>query len=92
MAAGMASRGMRPVCAIYSTFLQRSYDMIIHDVALQKLPVVFAIDRAGLTGEDGETHQGVFDLSFLPQIPGIRVCCPASYAELEYTLSRRYPV
>lgn len=88
MAAGMASRGMRPVCAIYSTFLQRSYDMIIHDVALQKLPVVFAIDRAGLTGEDGETHQGVFDLSFLPQIPGIRVCCPASYAELEYMLEQ----
>ncbi|MGI6578372.1 MAG: 1-deoxy-D-xylulose-5-phosphate synthase [Eubacteriales bacterium] len=88
MAAGMASRGMRPVCAIYSTFLQRSYDMIIHDVALQNLPVVFAIDRAGLTGEDGETHQGVFDISFLPQIPGVRVYCPSSYAELEVMLEQ----
>lgn len=86
MAAGMAKSGLRPVCAIYSTFLQRSYDMIVHDVALQKLPVVFAIDRAGLTGEDGETHHGVFDGLFLPQIPGLRVYCPASYAELEAML------
>lgn len=86
MAAGMAKNGLRPVCAIYSTFLQRSYDMIVHDVALQNLPVVFAIDRAGLTGEDGETHHGVFDGLFLPQIPGLRVYCPSSYAELEKML------
>jgi len=90
MAAGLASRGMRPVCAIYSTFLQRSYDMLIHDVALQKLPVVFAIDRAGLTGEDGETHQGLFDISFLPHIPGMRVYCPSSYAELEAMLEQAF--
>jgi 1-deoxy-D-xylulose-5-phosphate synthase len=86
MAAGMAAAGMLPVCAIYSTFLQRSYDMIIHDVALQNLHVVFAVDRAGLVGEDGETHQGVFDAVFLPQIPGMRVYCPSNYAELETML------
>jgi len=86
MAAGMAAAGLLPVCAIYSTFLQRSYDMIIHDVALQKLHVVFAVDRAGLVGEDGETHQGVFDAVFLPQIPGMRVYCPSNYRELESML------
>ena len=64
MAAGLASGGMRPVVAIYSTFLQRSFDQIIHDVCLQNLPVVFAVDRAGLVGEDGPTHHGVFDLSY----------------------------
>ena len=86
MAAGMAMQGMIPVCAVYSTFLQRAYDMIIHDVALQRLHVIFAIDRAGIVGEDGETHQGVFDASFLPQIPGMKVYCPSGYAELEAML------
>lgn len=64
MAAGMASAGMRPIAAIYSTFLQRAYDQIIHDVCLQSLNVCFAIDRAGLVGEDGETHQGIYDIAF----------------------------
>ena len=66
----MAATGLRPVVAIYSTFLQRAYDQIFHDVALQHLPVVFAVDRAGLVGEDGETHQGVYDLAYLHTIPG----------------------
>src|SRR5947199_10789423 len=70
-AAGLATRGIRPVVAIYSTFLQRAYDSIIHDVAIQSLPVIFAIDRAGIVGEDGRTHQGVFDLSYLRCIPNI---------------------
>jgi len=65
MAAGMATQGLKPIFAVYSTFLQRAYDQILHDVCLQKLPVIFAIDRAGIVGEDGETHQGVFDLSYL---------------------------
>lgn len=82
MAAGMASAGARPVVAIYSTFLQRAYDQILHDVCLQSLPVVFAIDRAGLVGEDGETHQGVYDIAFLRMMPGITVLSPASQEEL----------
>jgi 1-deoxy-D-xylulose-5-phosphate synthase len=80
--AGLAVEGMRPVAAIYSTFLQRAYDQIIHDVALQHLPVVFALDRAGLVGEDGPTHHGVFDLSYLGCIPGMVVAAPRSGAEL----------
>lgn len=87
MAGGLAKQGMIPVVALYSTFLQRSYDMILQDVALLKLHVVFAIDRAGLVGEDGETHHGVFDVGFLRQIPGIRILCPASVAELRDMLS-----
>ncbi len=82
MAAGMAAAGARPVVAIYSTFLQRAYDQMLHDVCLQSLPVVFAIDRAGLVGEDGETHQGVYDIAFLRMMPGITVLSPASQEEL----------
>ena len=80
--AGLASAGLKPFCTIYSTFLQRAYDQVIHDVALQKLPVVFAIDRAGLTGEDGATHQGVFDLAFLRTIPNMVVAAPMDEQEL----------
>ena len=82
MAGGLAKQGMVPVVAIYSTFLQRAYDQIIQDVALQGLHVVFAIDRGGLVGEDGPTHHGVFDIGFLRQIPGMTVLCPANFEEL----------
>jgi 1-deoxy-D-xylulose-5-phosphate synthase len=82
MAAGLAKKGLRPVVAIYSTFIQRAYDQIIHDVCLQKLPVIFMLDRAGLVGPDGPTHHGVFDLSFLRQIPNITVMAPANEYEL----------
>lgn len=82
LAAGMAATGLRPVVAIYSTFLQRAYDQILHDVALQHLPVVFAVDRAGLVGEDGETHQGVYDLAYLHTIPGLDIYAPSSQEEL----------
>ena len=81
MAGGLAKQGMVPVVAIYSTFLQRSYDQIQQDVAMLGLHVVLAVDRAGLVGEDGETHHGVFDLGFLRQMPGVRVLCPVSLAE-----------
>lgn len=86
MAAGLAARGMRPVCAIYSTFLQRAYDQLIHDVAISALPVVFAIDRAGLVGPDGETHQGAFDVPYLRTVPGMGIWAPADFAELEQAL------
>ncbi len=85
-AAGMAASGARPVVAIYSTFLQRSYDEIIHDVCLQHLPVVFAIDRAGVVGEDGPTHHGAFDLSYLRHIPGLVVMAPKDSSELKTML------
>jgi 1-deoxy-D-xylulose-5-phosphate synthase len=81
-AAGMATRGLRPVVAIYSTFLQRAYDEIIHDVCLQKLPVLFAIDRAGIVGEDGPTHHGLFDISFLRHIPNLVVMAPRDGEEM----------
>ncbi|MCR5594848.1 MAG: 1-deoxy-D-xylulose-5-phosphate synthase [Lachnospiraceae bacterium] len=81
-AAGLAAGGMKPVVAVYSSFLQRGYDQIIHDVCLDKLPVVFAIDRAGLVGSDGETHQGIFDLSYLSSIPDITVMAPKNLWEL----------
>ena len=81
-AGGLAAGGMLPVCAIYSTFLQRGYDQIIHDAAIQKVKVTFAIDRAGVVGEDGETHQGIFDAAFLNTIPNITVYSPAYYDEL----------
>lgn len=87
MAAGMAKQGLVPVFAVYSTFLQRGYDMLIHDVAIQGLHVVFAVDRAGLVGEDGETHHGVLDVAFLDTVPGMTVLCPASFAELRTMLS-----
>ena len=86
MCAGMAKQGMIPVFAVYSTFLQRSYDMLIHDVALQNLHVVFCVDRAGLVGEDGETHHGVFDVGFLDTVPGMTVLCPACFSELKEML------
>lgn len=97
MAAGMAKQGAKPVFAVYSTFLQRSYDMLMHDVALQGLPVVLAIDRAGLVGEDGETHHGLYDVGFLHTVPGLELLAPASFAELEAMLTyalkeRRGPV
>lgn len=82
MAAGMAKQGTMPVFAVYSSFLQRAYDMLIHDVSLQDLHVVFGVDRAGLVGSDGETHHGVFDIAYLSSVPGMTVFCPASFAEL----------
>jgi len=90
MAAGMAKQRMIPVAAIYSTFLQRAYDMLIHDVAIQNLHVVFGVDRAGLSGEDGETHHGVFDIAYLSSVPGMKIYCPASFEELRAML--RYAV
>jgi len=81
-AAGLASAGLKPVVAIYSSFLQRAYDQILHDVCIQKLPVVFAVDRAGLVGADGETHQGCFDLSFLSSIPNMTIMAPKNKWEL----------
>lgn len=81
-AGGLAAAGIRPVVALYSTFLQRAYDQILHDVCLENLPVIFAIDRSGLVGSDGETHQGVFDTSFLTNIPNLTVMSPASGEEL----------
>ena len=86
LAAGLACDGMRPVVAIYSTFLQRGYDQLIHDVALQRLPVVFAIDRAGLVGGDGATHQGVFDLTYLRCVPNMVVMAPADENECRQML------
>ena len=100
-AAGMAVQGYKPYFAVYSTFLQRAYDQLIHDVCIQKLPVVFAIDRAGIVGEDGETHQGVFDLSYLRPIPNIAIMSPKDANELvemvklsrnlEFPVAIRYP-
>ena len=95
-AAGLAAQGMRPVCALYSTFLQRGYDQFIHDVCMQNLPVVFAIDRAGLVGEDGATHAGSFDLSFLRVIPNATVLAPRDgvdlAAMLDWALEQDGPV
>ncbi|MCL5023160.1 MAG: 1-deoxy-D-xylulose-5-phosphate synthase [Nitrospirae bacterium] len=85
-AAGLASQGMRPVVAVYSTFLQRAYDEILHDVCLQNLPVIFAIDRAGIVGEDGPTHQGLFDISFLRHIPNLLFMAPKNAEELKEML------
>ena len=87
MAAGMASCGMKPVVAIYSTFLQRGYDQILHDICLQNLPVVIAVDRAGLVGDDGETHQGVYDAAFLSTMPNMTIYSPATQQELVHMLS-----
>lgn len=89
-AAGLACEGMKPVVAIYSTFLQRAYDQLVHDIALQNLPVVFAIDRAGLVGADGATHHGAFDLSFLLCIPNLIVMCPADENECRQMLYTAY--
>jgi 1-deoxy-D-xylulose-5-phosphate synthase len=85
-AAGLATQGMRPVCAIYSTFLQRAYDQVIHDVCLMRLPVTFALDRAGLVGEDGATHHGIFDLTYLRPLPGMVIMAPKDENELQHML------
>ena len=89
-AAGLAAGGLRPVVAIYSTFLQRAYDQIIHDVCLQQLPVVFAVDRAGLVGSDGETHQGIFDIGYLATVPGLTILSPKDGRELKEMLKYAY--
>lgn len=85
-AAGLAMAGYRPIVAIYSSFLQRAYDQILHDVALQNLPVIFAVDRAGLVGEDGSTHQGIFDIAFLSSIPNMTILAPKMTEEIEAAL------
>ena len=82
-AAGLATEGLRPICAIYSTFLQRAYDQVIHDVGIQRLPVIFCMDRAGLVGEDGATHQGLYDMAYLRAVPGYVVAAPRDEQELE---------
>jgi 1-deoxy-D-xylulose-5-phosphate synthase len=86
-AAGMATEGFRPVVAIYSTFLQRAYDQIIHDVCIENLPVVFALDRGGIVGEDGPTHHGLFDISFLRAIPNMVIMAPKDENELRHMLA-----
>lgn len=95
-AAGLAAGGMRPIVAVYSSFLQRAYDQILHDVCIQNLPVIFAIDRAGLVGSDGETHQGIFDLSYLSSIPNMTVMAPKNKWELsdmlKFALTLESPV
>ena len=88
MAGGFAMEGGIPVVAVYSTFLQRAYDMILQDVAMQNLHVVFAVDRAGLVGSDGETHQGIFDISFLRSVPNMQILCPTNQKELKAMLHR----
>jgi 1-deoxy-D-xylulose-5-phosphate synthase len=86
-AAGLATQGIKPVCAIYSTFLQRAFDQVLHDVCLQKLPVVFAIDRAGFAGDDGRTHHGIFDLSYLRCLPNMTLMAPKDENELRHMLA-----
>ena len=88
MAAGMAAQGLVPVVALYSTFLQRAYDQVVHDVAIEGLHVVFCIDRAGIVGADGATHNGVLDIAFLRSIPGVTILCPSSFAELRSMMTR----
>ncbi len=89
-AAGMACEGVKPVVAIYSTFLQRAYDQLIHDVALQKLPMVFALDRAGIVGADGPTHAGLYDIAFLRCVPNVSIACPADENECRQLLTTAY--
>lgn len=95
-AAGMAKAGLKPVFAVYSSFLQRAYDQILHDVCLQNLPVVFAVDRAGLVGKDGATHQGIYDLSYLSSIPNLTIMAPKNKWELsdmlKFAIAAEYPV
>jgi 1-deoxy-D-xylulose-5-phosphate synthase len=95
-AAGLAAMGMRPVLALYSTFLQRAYDQLLHDVCLQNLPVTIAIDRSGIVGADGETHQGIYDISFLSSIPGLTIMAPKNRYELsqmmDYAVNLGAPV
>ncbi len=101
-ASGLARNGLKPVYAVYSTFFQRCYDQLLHDISLQKLKVIFAVDRAGFVGEDGETHHGIFDVSFLGTVPGLRIYSPCCYRSLkadinnvlyadEYSAVVRYP-
>src|SRR5207248_1193196 len=85
-AAGLAAQGMKPVTAIYSTFLQRAYDIILHDVAIQNLPVIFCLDRAGLVGDDGPTHHGVFDIAYLRHIPNVTMLAPKDGQEFDAML------
>ncbi|HAP77180.1 MAG TPA: 1-deoxy-D-xylulose-5-phosphate synthase, partial [Acidimicrobiaceae bacterium] len=85
-AAGMAMGGLRPVVAIYSTFLNRAWDQVVYDVALHRLPVVFCLDRAGVTGPDGASHHGVYDMALLAKVPGMRVLAPSSAEDLEVML------
>lgn len=87
MAAGMAAQGLVPVVAMYSTFLQRAYDQLVHDVAIEGLHVIFCVDRAGIVGADGATHNGVLDVAFLRSIPGIKIFCPSNFAELRSMMS-----
>src|SRR5439155_16076784 len=89
-AAGLACEGIKPVVAIYSTFLQRAYDQLIHDVALQNLPVVFALDRAGLVGQDGPTHHGAFDIPYLRCIPNVSIACPSDENECRKLLTTAF--
>ena len=89
-AAGMACEGLKPVVAIYSTFLQRAYDQLIHDVAIQNLPVVFALDRSGLVGADGATHAGAYDIAYLRCIPNMSVACPSDENECRQLLSTAF--
>ena len=86
MIAGMAASGLKPVFAVYSSFLQRGYDQLIHDIALEQIPVTICVDRAGIVGADGETHQGIFDLCFLNSIPNLVVMAPKDFKELEQML------
>ena len=88
MASGMAKQGLKPVAAIYSSFLQRAYDMLIHDTSLQRLHLVLGVDRAGIVGNDGDTHNGCFDISYLSSVPYMRILCPASFAELRAMLRK----
>jgi 1-deoxy-D-xylulose-5-phosphate synthase (EC 2.2.1.7) len=96
LAAGLATSGIKPYFVVYSTFLQRAYDQILHDVALQDLPVTLLIDRAGLVGEDGETHHGVFDIGFLSTIPNLTIMSPRDLVELqdmiEFSHSYNHPL
>lgn len=96
LAAGMASNGLKPIVAVYSTFLQRAFDQIIHDVCIQNLPVVFAVDRAGIVGEDGETHQGIMDISYLSMIPNMHILAPKCLEEvdilLKWAIDKKAPV
>lgn len=96
MAAGMAASGLKPIFAVYSTFLQRAYDQVLHDVAIQNLPVIFAIDRSGIVGQDGETHQGIFDLSYLSHIPNMTIMSPKCVEELgvmlNFAVNQNYPI
>ncbi len=91
-AAGLAAEGMKPFCAIYSTFLQRAYDQVVHDVAIQSLPVRFAMDRAGLVGADGATHAGIFDIAYLATLPNFVVMAAADEAELTHMVATAGPI